>query len=263
MAKTGNTVAYGSMRPRFRAYIGIDYSGAGCPDKPQKGLQIYEAHESHAARRIGPETGSNWSRTGVYEYLRVRLSSTDPIIVGIDHSFSFPKPYMDQYGLTTWEQFLDDFSNHWPTDKFPVGTLHRDNERTGDPDWFRLTERWTQGAKSVFRFGVPGQVAYSSHAGIPWLHRLRKEFQGKVHFWPFDGFDPAPDKTLIAEVYPALYRGRVELTASTRDEQDAEAVATWLQNCDRHGILDRYFNPPLSEKNRDFVGLEGWILGVS
>ena len=144
-----------------------------------------------------------------------------------------------------------------------VETRRRDNHWEGDQYLLRLTERWTQGAKSVFKFRVPGQVAYSSHAGIPWLHHLREEFQGKVHFWPFDGLDPAPDKTLIAEVYPALYRGRVELTASTRDEQDAEAVATWLHDCDQDGILDRYFNPPLSEKNRDLVGLEGWILGVS
>ena len=92
---------------------------------------------------------------------------------------------------------------------------------------------------------------------------MRKEFQGKVHFWPFDGFDPAPDRTVIAEVYPALYRGRVDLTANTRDEQDAEAVATWLKDCDQRGILDRYFDPPLSQEDRDLAKLEGWILGVN
>ena len=252
-----------SVDSRFSAYIGIDYSGAGSPDKPQKGLQVYEATATQTAQRIRPKIGSHWSRKGVWEYLVDRLGSPEPIIVGIDHAFSFPKAYMEQYGIATWEQFLDDFSNHWPTDEVPVQILRSGNERLGDPDWFRLTERWTQGAKSVFKFGVPGQVAYSSHAGIPWLHRLRKDFQGKVHFWPFDGFDPAPDTTVIAEVYPALYRGRVELRASTRDEQDAEAVAAWLQDCDQHGILSRYFNPPLSENDKVVATLEGWILGVT
>ena len=252
-----------SVDPRFSAYIGIDYSGAGKPDSRQKGLQIYEAYATGPAGRIEPQTGSRWSRAGVYEYLRDRLSHAEPVIVGIDHAFGFPKLYLEKYKVKTWDEFLEEFSNRWNTAQDSVHSRRKDNQWEGDQDLLRLTERWTQGAKSVFKFGVPGQVAYSTHAGIPWLHKLRKEFQGKVHFWPFDGFDPAPDRTVIAEVYPALYRGRVELTASTRDEQDAEAVATWLQNCDRHGILDRYFSPPLSEKNRDLVGLEGWILGVS
>ena len=40
--------------------------------------------------------------------------------------------------------------------------------RVGDASWFRLTERWTAGAKSVFRFDVQGAVAKSTHAGLPW-----------------------------------------------------------------------------------------------
>jgi hypothetical protein len=43
------------------------------------------------------------------------------------------------------------------------------------------------GAKSVFHFDVPGSVAKSTHAGLPWLRYIRLHVP-TVHFWPFDGW---------------------------------------------------------------------------
>ena len=37
-------------------------------------------------------------------------------------------------------------------------------------------------------FHVPGSVAKSTHAGLPWLRYLRQQMGTRVHFWPFDGW---------------------------------------------------------------------------
>lgn len=91
--------------------------------------------------------------------------------------------------------FLDDFQRHWPTDEDIYIDFVRDGlrgngaARIGNTRWRRLTEERAGGAKSVFHFDVPGQVAKSTHAGIPWLRFVRQRLGDRVHFWPFDGWD--------------------------------------------------------------------------
>lgn len=99
--------------------------------------------------------------------------------------------------------------------------------RVGEASELRLCERWTSSAKSVFHFDVRGSVAKSTHAGIPWLKRLRDEAGGRIHFWPFDGWVPALGKSVVAEVYPSIFRNRYPTEGRTADEQDAYAVACW------------------------------------
>jgi len=120
---------------------------------------------------------------------------------GVCASFSLPLSYFERYKLADWNDFLADFVEHWPTDQdhATVQQLRRGNPRTGTRDEFRITERWTSSAKSNFQFGVPGQVACSTHAGIPWMHRIRSEVGKKVHFWPFDGSEPRKGKSVIVE----------------------------------------------------------------
>jgi hypothetical protein len=48
-------------------------------------------------------------------------------------------------------------------------------------------------------------VAKSTHAGIPWLRFIRQHLGSRVHFWPFDGWDVPAGRSVIAEVYPALW----------------------------------------------------------
>ena len=102
-----------------------------------------------------------------------------PFIAGIDHGFSLPLSYMRRFNLRTWPQFLNDFCKHWPTDAIDISVdnvreeLKHQRGRVGTPDEFRLTERWTSSAKSVFQFDVQGSVAKSTHAGIPWIQQLR------------------------------------------------------------------------------------------
>ena len=75
--------------------------------------------------------------------------------------------------------------------------------RVGEPRELRLCERWTSSAKSVFLFDVQGAVAKSTHAGIPWLKRMRDEAGDKIPFWPFDGWTPGRGQVCDRRGVPA------------------------------------------------------------
>ena len=253
---------------RFTRHIGIDYSGAETATSRLRGLQVFESRLGPKPAKIGTPTAGakNWTRLEVAQYCAQALEADEPVIIGIDHAFSFPLTYMDRYGITSWDKFLEDFTWHWPTaDPHTYVDFVRDyNARTGEPSELRLCERWTASTKSVFLFDVPGQVATSTHAGLPWLWWLREMAPAKrrTHFWPFDGFDVPDGANVVAEVYPSLFRRRYPTANRTADEHDAFAVAAWLAEMDRRGSLNAYFEPPLSLPESRASRLEGWILGV-
>jgi hypothetical protein len=168
-----------------------------------------------------------------------------------------------------WQGFLEDFHHFWPTDAphtyvcFIRDDPHgRGKWRTGDRNWLRVTEKWTASAKSVFGFGVQGEVATSTHAGLPWLLYLRKECKRQLHFWPYDGWEVPTDKSVVAEVYPSLWTRRFPKHDRDGDEQAAYAAAAWLQRADCDGSLGRFLNPSLTAEERGIAKIEGWILGV-
>jgi hypothetical protein len=134
--------------------------------------------------------------------------------------------------------------------------------RTGERSWLRVTERWTPTAKPVFGFGVQGEVATSTHAGLPWLLYLRKECKRPVHFWPFDGWEVPEGSSVVAEVYPSLWTRRFPKEDRDGDEQAAYAAASWLQRADRTDSLNRFFSPSLRAEEPGIAKIEGWILGV-
>lgn len=252
---------------QFSRYIGIDYSGAASPQSRLPGLQVYAASGDAPAVRLSPLRGRHWSRQEVAQFCAAAVSTAEPVIVGIDHAFSFPWTYMQRHAITTWAQFLDDFCQHWPTAEpgARVAELRaRNSARVGQAAELRLCERWTAGPKSVFQFGMQGQVATSTHAGLPWIRWLRDRPDTRLHFWPFDGFNVPAGSCVIAEVYPSLFRRRYPRDARSADEQDAFAVAQWLADMDRVGGLQRYLQaPPLSAEQVRTVHVEGWILGVA
>lgn len=253
---------------RFTRYIGIDYSGAQTPESRLKALQVYEARDEQLPIKASTPTdgAKNWTRVEVAQFCAAALETEEPLIIGIDHGFSFPMTYMDRFGIQTWDQFLDDFMRHWPTadPHIYVDFVREGNPRSGDPSELRLCEQWTAGAKSVFHFDVQGQVAKSTHAGLPWLLwlRLMPDAESRIHFWPFDGFDVPHGRSVIAEVYPSLFRRRCARDDRSADEHDAWSVAAWLSEMDRRGTLDYYFKPPLSLPELREARLEGWILGL-
>ena len=109
--------------------------------------------------------------------------------------------------------------------------------RQGDSRWLRLTERWTATAKSVFQFDMQGQVATSTHAGLPWLRFIRENCRDRVHFWPFDGWEIPVGRSVLAEVYPSLWTPRFPVDGRTGDQHAAFAVAAWLRRADANGSL--------------------------
>jgi hypothetical protein len=190
-------------------------------------------------------------------------------LVGIDHGFSFPLQYFTQHSLAhDWPTFLEDFQRHWPTHEDHVyvdfvreGIHGNGRARSGSPRWRRLAEERV-GAKSVFHFDVPGSVAKSTHAGLPWLRLLRERTAGHVHIWPFDGWTIPQGRSLVVEVYPVLCRAMRAQKKLTSDQQDAYAVTAWMRQADLDGRLKEYVAPALTTDERRTAEIEGWILGV-
>ena len=216
-----------------------------------------------------PSARKYWTRRGIAEWLIERLAEDAPTLVGIDHGFSFPIRYFETHGLKPdWPNFLDDFQRHWPTDRDIYVDFVRDGlvgngaERMGSARWRRLTEERARGAKSVFHFDVQGAVAKSTHAGIPWLRFIRQRLGARVHFWPFDGWDIPDSRSVIVEVYPALWSRAFNREERTGDQHDAYSIAAWLRRADQDGSLVRFFNPTLKMAERALAEVEGWILGV-
>jgi hypothetical protein len=260
------------LETAFRRYIGIDYSGAETADSSCKGLRVFVAEGTGKPVQIQPPPSPRryWTRRGLAEWLSEELAADTPTIVGIDHGFSFPIEYFDRHGLPrNWPNFLLDFQRHWPThephtyiDFIRVGEVGNGLNRMGENTWLRLTERWTATAKSVFLFDVQGSVAKSTHAGLPWLLYLRNWCKRPIHFWPFDGWEIPEGKSVVAEVYPALWMRRFEREGRDGDEHAAYATAAWLQRADREGSLGGLLSPSLTAEERGIAMIEGWILGV-
>lgn len=253
-------------------YIGIDYSGATTPTQSLPGLQVFVAVDDASPVCLPPPPSPRkyWTRRGLAEGLAKLLVDGKPTLVGIDHGFSFPAAYFERHGIPKiWDAFLDDFCAHWPTaedhtyvDFILSGALGNAAARMGDRRWKRVTERRAKGAKSVFHFNVQGQVAASTHTGIPWLRFLRRELGGKLHFWPFDGWNPPDGSTVIAEVFPSLWRSDYPAETRNAHEHDAYVVCRWLQDRHRRGEMNLYFQPSLTQEEKETAGFEGWILGV-
>lgn len=259
--------------PRFARYLGIDYSGAQTPTASLPGLRLYAVTAAQSPVELPPPPSPRkyWTRRGLAEWLAAALRDGPPTLVGIDHSFSFPLRYFEVHLLPPdWPAFLDDFQQHWPTDDdhmyvdFIRDGLHgRGAERAGNTRWRRLTEERSRTAKSVFHFDVQGSVAKSTHAGLPWLRYLRRELGPAVHFWPFDGWDPAPGRSVIAEVYPALWSRLFPAEDRNPHQHDAYAVARWMAQTDAADQLSAFFAPGLPPAQRAIAqAVEGWILGL-
>ena len=258
----------------FQRYIGIDYSGAQTPTSSLSGLRIYAVDPTSQPCEIPPPRGQRkyWTRRGIAEWLSARLAEECRTVVGIDHGFSFPLQYFEAYHLRKdWPAFLDDFQRHWPTDEDNTyvdfvrdGIWGHGAARSGDTRWRRITELRGGAAKSVFHFAVPGSVAKSTHAGLPWLRHIRQRAAGRVHFWPFDGWVVPPGRSMVAEVYPSLWRRGFPREDRNPHQHDAYSVAEWLRRTDRDGTLSEFFfTPQLRPREREVAQIEGWILGVA
>ena len=264
-----------SLPTMFDRYVGIDYSGAKTIDARNPALQVYACGSGGVPERVLSPSATNkkhrnWTRCEIADWLTEQLQRNISLVVGIDHAFSFPISYFQRYDLNSWSDFLSDFSKHWPTDQRQVSVDSirariddSKSRRSGSTDELRVTERWSSSAKSVFQFDIQGSVAKSTHAGIPWLRRIKNEIGERVHFWPFAGWEVPTGTSVLAEVYPSIFRNRFPRQDRSCDQQDAYSVARWLSESDSHGSLAYYLNPPLTDQDRRIANLEGWILGIA
>ncbi|RZU98249.1 hypothetical protein [Spiribacter vilamensis] len=259
-------------KAQFDAYIGIDYSGAATPDRGLTGLRVYTAEGTQPVREVRVDNPGrrHWSRRAIAGWLQRRLAGDDRVLVGIDHGFSFPIAWFEYYEHPAdWDAFLADFRARWPTDRpdstveqIRRGLLGAGRNEPGDARWRRLAER-PVGAKSVFHFDVPGSVAKSTHAGLPWLDHLRRHIGKRLHAWPFDGWSIPRGCSAITEIYPSIWAGDYPRGERTQDQHDAYVVARALQQADRNGELASYLQPALDTRTRAVAACEGWILGVT
>jgi len=255
----------------FERYVAVDYSGAQTPRDSLPGLRVYMAKGVALPFEVQPPASPRkyWTRREVAEWLVERLEESTPTLVGIDHGFSFPIAYFERYALKRdWPTFLDDFQRHWPTDEdicvdFVLdGTDGNGAARSGSPRWRRLTEKRV-GAKSVFHFHVPGAVAKSTHAGIPWLRFMRQQLVARLHFWPFDGWKIPATRSVIAEVYPRMWSSGFAREGRNPHQHDAYSVAKWLCRADTNGTLAELWKPTLTPSEETIAKIERWILGVA
>ena len=159
---------------------------------------------------------------------------------------------------TTLFAFRGAKSHEW-TFCDPVNVKRQDT--TPSARWRRITEE-RAGAKSVFHFDVPGSVAKSTHAGLPWLRYLRQSLGERVYFWPFDGWEIPAGKSALVEVYPSLWSKRYPREGRTPDQHDAYVAAAWLRQVDKDGSLGKLLKPSMLPGEYPVARVEGWILGV-
>lgn len=242
----------------FDRHIGIDYSGAGAPERGQTGLCVAVAEQSDRPALL--TSGSRrWSRRGLAERLTELLGDGRRSIVGIDHGFAFPDAFL---GPGAWADFLERCRDRWPTHRLTVRDAWRRDPPPDARDALRLCERRAITARSVFD-RRPHGVAHATFAGIPWLLHLRESVGPAVHFWPYDGFGVPAHRSVVTEIYPSLFRRLFDVPEAFNEHQrDAWLVAAWLRDRDRRGVLAAYLQPPLPEGEAELARREGWILGV-
>ena len=83
-----------------------------------------------------------------------------------------------------------------------------------------------------------------------------------MHFWAFDGWQVPPERSVVAEVYPALWNKSFPCEGRDAHQQDAYSTAAWMRRTDAEGLLSGYFLPQLEQGQRKTAEIEGWILGV-
>ena len=243
--------------PAFQRYIGIDYSGAETPDSSLKGLRVYEASCESLPVEIEPPPSPRkyWTRHGLAEWLTNQMSGSLPVLVGIDHSFSFPLRYFEVHHLEPdWPTFLDDFQKHWPTDREHTyvnfirdGLMGNGNARTGNSRWRRITEGKSrrQVSLSLRRAGLGSQID-TCRTPLAALYAARTG--DRIHFWPFDGWVIPSGRSLWSKCILRLWNKNFPVKGRTSDQHDAYVAAAWLRQADLDGSLDTFLKPEYADQ---------------
>ena len=138
-----------------------------------------------------------------------------------------------------------------------VATVQPDAVTHGGGAW----PKKEQERSLCFTSTCPGSVGKSTHAGLPWLRYIRSHAPC-THFWPFDGWNVPPGRSVVAEVYPSLWRRGFAQENRNDDQHDAFSAAEWMRRSDTDDTLRDFFAPTLSPAEMKAASIEGWILGI-
>ena len=199
--------------------VAIDWSGAV---KPRGKLALAEASGGELLRLDVLDTREQ-ALAAIGEY----RSGRDPVVVGIDFSFSLPRWFTkhlrvaDAFALwtrveTEGEQWLRDCAwPFWgrPGVKKPELAAH-----------LRATERYVGESlglkpKSTFQIGGAGAVGTGSLRGMPYLARCR---EAGFSIWPFE----RATRHNVVEIYPRALTGAV-VKSSLAARQDYLKRSQW------------------------------------
>ena len=211
------------MKPRFEAYVAIDWSGA--KGRRHKGIAIAEARGDGAPRLIRP--GHVWSREEVLGWL-LKRAAAEPTLFGFDFSFAPPLIERGEYlpgeaGVpATASEFWAYVDRLADDDDLGAASFleqaHRKHFYFGIADGvkaefvrFRQCDQALNaqgGRKTASAYDAIGaaQVAKASFSGMRLLHRI----DGKVAIWPMD---PLPASgSAVVEIYTRIYLRRAGLS---------------------------------------------------
>jgi len=202
-------------------HVAVDWSGAKHPSG-----KIWLAEAVHG-RLVWLEAFS--TRESVVQRIFEYRRSGEPVVVGLDFSFSFPEWYCRHLGAhavtDVWrevaargESWLDACA--WPFWGRPG------RRRPELPAHLRHTEACVGRCskirpRSTFQIGGAGAVGTGSLRGMPFLLELRA---AGCAVWPFD----APGHLTIIEIYPRLLTGPVTKSrAQTRGAYLERIARSW------------------------------------
>lgn len=196
------------------------------------------------------------------------------ILVGFDASFGFARGLHDALGLRGEDAWLDVWklvaslvTDGPRNDNNRFLAANQLNEQLGAP-WFwgrpqgggwdgltclpsntagrgehppplRYCEQLAPGAQSSWKLYGIGSVGGQVLTLMPYLLRLHERYEGKVHVWPFDGWDPGAARVVLAELWFShrAFRADVDeaqrILGGPRDEAQVVTTARRLQGYDQ------------------------------
>ncbi|MBP2230635.1 hypothetical protein J2847_003940 [Azospirillum agricola] len=228
----------------FDRFIAIDWSGAR--GRRYAGIAVAECGPGDAPPVPVEGPGGWWSRTAVFDWLRVGLER-GPALVGIDCAFSLPFAVAERGfpgRVPTVFDLWDLVESVCAGEPDFGGAPFAEHERHGadfwragpQPDWYRDPHRAAEQACRAEGLGNPQspykligskQVGKGGLAGMRMLRALRMAEPERVAVWPFD--EPAPGRTVLAEIYPRLFLKRTGFgQRKIRDGADVDAALAQL-----------------------------------
>jgi len=198
--------------------VAVDWSGRR--SGAARSIWLAEVRDGHVARLEDGRT-----RDAVADHLVALAADGDPLVVGLDFSFSLPAWFLRLRGYTwapeLWDAATDE-AETWLADVAPPFWGTRGRPRPDLPAHLRATEaRLAVGSitpKSTFQVSGAGSVGAGSLRGFPVLHRLRT---AGFAVWPFDD----ASVPVLFEIWPRLLTGPVVKTS-------ADARARYLSDHD-------------------------------